>query len=57
MSKNFQFIWGWCGIGKNKPYPYRLGEKWHGSVYAGGVRLGFLEIRKWCRKDFKNGDE
>lgn len=44
----YQFIWWhWCGVGRSKPYPYCPGEKWHGSVYAGGLRLGFLEIRKW----------
>jgi len=49
MSKNYQFIWSWnwVGIGRSKPYPYYPNEKWHGSVYAGGWRLGFLEIRKW----------
>ena len=48
-TKNFQIILSshWVGIGKNKPYPYRPGKKWHGCVYSGGLRLGFLEIRKW----------
>ena len=51
--KKYQFIWSWSwrGIGRNKPYPYRPGEKWHGSVYSGGLRLGFLEIRRWNREN------
>lgn len=51
--KNYQIIWSrnWVGVGRNKPYSYRPGEKWYGSVYAGGLRLGFLEIRKWGNQE------
>ena len=57
--KNYQIIWSWhwVGIGRGKPYPYYPGEKWHGSVYTGGLRLGFLEIRKWYRKELKSGED